>query len=201
MAEPVNSQSRTDPDAEAVRRVISGEKEAFETLVARYEVKIFNVCYRMLGSQEEARELTQDIFLKAFRKIKGFRGDSKFSTWLFQVAVNHCRNRLKYLKRRRYYDTDSTDEPIHGAQGEIERQLPDNARRPDVLSERAVMKRILHEAIQALSEDFRTAIILRDIQGLSYEEIAEVTGIPEGTVKSRIHRARMEHKERLKHIL
>ena len=163
----------------------------------RHQAKVFNLAFRFLNSKEEAEDLTQEIFLKVYRKIGGFRGDARFSTWIFQIAANHCRNRLKYLQRRGRGRHDSLDETRDEGDGVRQRQMPDLTKIPQDLVEREQIKQIVTTEISHLPEEYRTVIILRDIQGFSYEEIAKITGALEGTVKSRLHRARMELKDRL----
>jgi RNA polymerase sigma-70 factor, ECF subfamily len=196
-AEPVQTE-REDADLADVGAAAKGDPQAFERLVLKYQDKIFNLAYRLLASREEAEELTQEIFLKVYRQVRSFRGDSLFSTWLYQVASNHCKNRLKYLQRRKQGLHDSLDAPIQTEEGQVERSIPDNTKIPETLVAGKELQRLVSEKIATLPEDYRMVVVLRDIQGLSYEEIAEITGTVEGTVKSRLHRARMELKERLK---
>ena len=186
-----------DPDAEDVTGFRSGSESAFERLVAKYHTRVFNMAYRMLNRREEAEDLTQEIFLQVFRQGSSFRGDSLFSTWLFRVAVNSCHNRMKYLKRRRAQLHVSLDQPIETADGTIARTVPDSSSVPDEELARARLRRLCAEQIAELRDEHREIIVLRDIQGMSYEEIAEILHLAEGTVKSRLHRARMELKERL----
>jgi len=189
-----------EADRELVDRFLAGEKEAFEGLMLRYQAKIFNLSYRFMNDRQEAEELTQEVFFKVYRKLSGFRGDAKFSTWLFQVAVNHCRNRLKYLQRRKRQQHESLDQTLNTPEGEVQRQVPDETRIPEDLLQRRQTQQIVADKISTLPEEYRTVIVLRDIQGLSYEEIAQITGTVEGTVKSRLHRARNELRERLQFL-
>jgi RNA polymerase sigma-70 factor (ECF subfamily) len=186
-----------DPDAEDVAAFRGGDERAFARLVVKYQTRVFNVAYRMLNRREEAEELAQEIFLQVYRQGSSFRGDSLFSTWLFQVALNLCRNRLKYLKRRRAQLHDSLDQPIETSEGRIPRSIPDASHLPEDEVARAQLRRLCAEQIAELPDEYREIIILRDINGLSYEEIAEILSLAEGTVKSRLHRARMELRERL----
>jgi RNA polymerase sigma-70 factor, ECF subfamily len=192
---------KVDPDREPIDAFLNGNKEAFEHLVIKYQDRIFHLAYRFMNNREEAEELSQEIFVKVFRQLGKFRGEALFSTWLFQVATNHCKNRLKYLQRRKAALHDSINAPIRTEEGEVERSIPDDTRVPEDLVEREQIRRMVREKIAALPEDFRTVLIMRDIQGMSYEEIATALGTAEGTVKSRLHRARSELKERLKSVL
>jgi RNA polymerase sigma-70 factor (ECF subfamily) len=187
-----------DPDRAEIEAFRGGDVKAFERLVIKYQDRIYNLAYRMVHRREEAEELSQEIFLKTYRQLAGFRGDSLFSTWLFQVAANHCKNRLKYLQRRKTQLHDSLDAPIETEDGQVERTIPDFSRVPEDEVARAQIQRLVSGQIATLPEDYRMVIVLRDIQGMSYEEIAQVLHTAEGTVKSRLHRARMELKERLK---
>jgi RNA polymerase sigma-70 factor (ECF subfamily) len=187
-----------DPDRAEIAAFRGGDVKAFERLVIKYQDRIYNLAYRMVHRREEAEELAQEVFLKAYRQLGGFRGDSLFSTWLFQVAANHCKNRLKYLQRRKAHLHDSLDAPIETEDGQVERTIPDVSRVPEDEVARAQIQKLVSDQIATLPEDYRMVIVLRDIQGMSYEEIARVLNTAEGTVKSRLHRARMELKERLK---
>lgn len=197
-AEQKRATPRIDPDLSDIAAVQDGDGPAFERLVVKYQNRIFNLAFRMLNQREEAEELAQEIFLKVYRQLSSFRGDSLFSTWLYQVASNHCKNRIKYLQRRKQNLHDSIDKPIQTEEGQVERSIPDSSRVPEDLVDRKQIQNLVAEKIATLPENYREVVILRDIQGLSYEEIAKITGTAEGTVKSRLHRARQELKERLK---
>lgn len=174
-----------------------GDSESFERIVIAYQQRIFNLAYRLLGDKEEAEDLTQEVFLNVYKHLPSFRGDAQFSTWIYQVALNHCRNRFKYLKRRFHQSTESLDDPLQGGEGDLERELPDEADIPEEALHRRQVQRLVQRAVQLLRPDYREIIVLRDIQELSYQEISEVLGLPEGTIKSRLHRARWELKELL----
>lgn len=179
------------PDEELVRRAQGGDRFAFSQLVKRYQDRIYGLCMRWLGDPQVAEELAQDIFVAVFRSLGTFRGDARFSTWLHRVAVNHCKNRRLYRRRRAW----NRHEPLEGNRGPDERprQLSDD-RVPstDRGAEQRQAGRIVQEALAELEEDHRQVLILRDIQDLDYQEIAEILDLPRGTVKSRIHRARSQ---------
>jgi len=187
-------------DAQCIERFLAGDDRAFEELLFRYQRRIFNLALRFLRVPDEAEDVTQEIFVKVFRSLEGFRGDSKFSTWLYMVAANHCRNRIKYLKRRHYYDGESLDAPIDDDDGP-RRQYAANDPDPAELVSAERTRIAVRKAIDRLNDDHREAIVLCDLQGLSYEEIAEITGQAVGTVKSRIHRARSELAKMLKPLV
>ncbi|OGP58915.1 MAG: hypothetical protein A2V67_20740 [Deltaproteobacteria bacterium RBG_13_61_14] len=180
-----------------IREFLKGNQSSFNRLVLKYQNKIFNLCYRMLGDQAEAEDVAQDVFVTLFRSVKTFRGDSLFSTWVFRITVNHCKNRLKYLTRRNYFRTQSLDQPLPTEEGEVTPDVEDDGETPEEILVTSEIQDLIQRKIGELDEEHRTAIVLRDIQGLSYQEIADILHLKEGTVKSRIHRARLELKEKL----
>lgn len=177
-----------------------GDAESFERIVLAYQQKVFNLAYRLLGEREEAEDLTQEVFINVYRHLSKFRGQSQFSTWIYQVTMNHCRNRLKYLKRRYHHATESLDDPLHTSEGEIDRDLPDEGDVPDDVLYRQQVQWLVQVALGRLREDYREVVVLRDIQDLSYQEMTEVLGLPEGTIKSRLHRARLELRGTLRRL-
>ncbi len=187
----------SDPDQKLIQRFLSGEEGAFNQLVLNYQNRVYGLCYQLLGSLDEAEEVAQEVFLTVYRSLKDFRGESRFSTWLYRVTVNHCKNRMKYLGRRGYYQSDSLEEPVETEKGEISRQLADEAQDPLEHLEQKEIQILVRKKIMDLAEDHRVVILLRDLEGLSYQEIARILELKEGTVKSRIHRARAELKSLL----
>jgi RNA polymerase sigma-70 factor (ECF subfamily) len=185
-------------DAESVDRFLQGDPHAFEELVRRHQRRVYNLALRFLRSPDEAQEMTQEIFVKLYRSLKGFRGEAKFSTWLYLVAVNHCKNRLKFLNRRHYFTSDPLDPPDDPDERGPRQQFAAADPDPEQQMMSADTQRAVRRAIDELSDDHRLAIVLRDLQGLSYEEVAEATGETVGTVKSRIHRARLELARKLR---
>ncbi|HEX3694260.1 MAG TPA: sigma-70 family RNA polymerase sigma factor [Polyangia bacterium] len=180
-----------------IGRLKARDEQAFNEIVGRYGDKVFSLVYRMIGSRPEAEDIAQEVFVTVFKTIDGFRGESKFSTWLLRIAANQCKNRIKYLARRpvgaaafdETVDSDGDAALPAPAQGHIDA--------PDVLMEAAEMESLTQAAIAELDEDHRLLIVLRDVEELSYQEIGEITGLAEGTIKSRLHRARMSIKEHL----
>jgi RNA polymerase sigma-70 factor, ECF subfamily len=179
-------------DEEAfVRRLQARDEKAFNELVVTYERRVFALVFRMLGRREEAEDLAQEVFVQVFKAIDQFRGDSKLSTWIYRIAVNLCKNRTKYLARRHAGSEDDVDAmadraPLSTAKG----VSVGDVGRPDELVEGMQLEVVVKRAIAQIDTDFRQVLILRDVEDMSYEEIAAVTGLAEGTVKSRIHRAR-----------
>lgn len=190
----------SDDDRGVVRQAVKGNREAFDILVEKYYKKIYNLAYRFVGDAEEANDLAQEIFTAAYQNLKKFRGDAKFSTWLFQIATNRGKNRFKYLKRRGYFagrgQQESDDE-----RDSSQRAIPDYSTNPETLLAGKQIQKIVQDAIDDLDPDHKEIVILRDIEGFSYDEIAQMLNLPEGTTKSRLHRARMVVKEKLKKAL
>ena len=186
-----------------LRRLRDRDEAAFREMVEEYQDQVFSLLYRMLGSRAEAEDIAQEVFVTVFKSIDQFRGESKFSTWLYRIAANHSKNRIKYLSRR--YDR-ATSEYDEAAERDVNAQRGEGIGQariasPDAALEGAELERTVQAAIHDLDEDHRLVIVLRDIEELSYEEIAEIAGLPEGTVKSRIHRARVALKEKLAHYV
>jgi RNA polymerase sigma-70 factor, ECF subfamily len=181
-----------------VQSLKAHDAHAFEQLITRFKTPIFNLLYRMTGVREEAEDLAQEVFITVYRKIDLFRGESPLATWIYRIAYNLCMNRRKYLGRRRDRDRQVFDEAAE--RGIVESGTMSTSAqvsRPDELAEGHQMERLIQEAITALDEEQRVILVLRDVQGMSYESISDITGLPAGTVKSRLHRARMALKERL----
>lgn len=181
-----------------VRRLLARDERAFRELMDEYRDRVFSLVLRMIGNRSEAEDLAQEVFVTVFKSIDQFRGDAKLSTWLYRIAANTCKNRMKYLNRRSYSKTDALDPTTEGAEVEAGGQpLAARVPTPDRMLEGQQLDAIVQEAIATLDEDHKLLVVLRDMQDLSYEEICEVTGLNEGTVKSRLHRARMALKEKL----
>ncbi len=185
---PVTGESETVMSEERLLlvRLRRGEPDAFETLVRTYQDRLFDFCVRMLGDREEANDLVQDVFVSAHQNLSRFREDAKLSTWLFRIGKNHCINRLKYLKRRGRGRSEEYGEQSESALVEHLGAAPG----PDAALESAREQARVQWAISQLEPDARMLVALRDIEGLSYEEIVDITELPLGTVKSRLHRAR-----------
>jgi RNA polymerase sigma-70 factor (ECF subfamily) len=190
----------TELERSLVRRLRDRDERAFRELIQEHRDRVFNITYRMLGNRAEAEDVSQEVFITVFKTIDSFREESKFSTWLYRVTVNHCKNRIKYLARRHDRDRDELDETSQGANGAIMGQ-PVRQAQPDRALQGVQMEKILQDAIEGLDEEQRIVVVLRDVEDLSIEEICEITGLPDGTVKSRLHRARLVLRKRLqKHV-
>jgi len=179
-----------------LRRLRDRDERAFRELVEAHRDRVFNITFRMLGNRAEAEDVAQEVFIAVFKTIETFREESKFSTWLFRIAVNHCKNRIKYLARRHDRDREEIDDSTHtaGVNGTIGAPMPSS---PQKALESAQMEKLMQEAIASLDEDQRIVVVLRDVEDLSIEEICKITDLPDGTVKSRLHRARLVLRKRL----
>jgi RNA polymerase sigma-70 factor (ECF subfamily) len=174
-----------------IERLVRRDERAFNELVNIYEARVYRLVLRMLGRRDEAEDMAQEVFVQIFKAVGEFRGDSKLSTWIYRISVNLCKNRMKYLGRRH---TDAQDElePMaeRGALNNAKGVTFGDIARPDQVVEGYELEEILHASLATLAPDFREVLVLRDVEDLSYEEICEITGLPDGTVKSRLHRAR-----------
>jgi RNA polymerase sigma-70 factor (ECF subfamily) len=169
-----------------------GSNAGFEQLVSTYQARIYQICLRMLNDDAEAQEMTQETFLKIYQAIDRFRGDSALNTWICKIAINLSKNRIVYLKKRNGQKTFS----IQQMEGDTwEKQVRQDQKQSDLnpleVLEQHAQKEILSKAIYLLEEELRRILILREIEELSYEEIAEIQNLPIGTVRSRLHRARV----------
>jgi len=197
--EPVDAQSRTigDDDAGFVARCQRGETDAFAFLVRRHQKKMLNIAYRMIGDYDEACDVVQEAFLSAWRAIGKFRGDARFSTWLCGIVLNHARSRLAQQAARSRGEGPSLDDPATSAE---DRFLNETCcREASVIEQIEKRERDakVQECINALEGEQREVLVLRDIQGFSYEEIGAMLKLPAGTVKSRLFRARTVLKDGL----
>ena len=180
-----------------VQQAQAGDMAAFDELVMMFRVPMFNLAYRMVNNREDADELTQEIFLKLYKSIGRFEGRSKFSTWLYAVAANTCRSGLRKLKRISSMEVVRLDDDREGYEGAGKYDPPDSGDLPSTALEREEVKTKITELITELPEDFRMVIVMRDIQGMAYEEMAEALSCSVGTIKSRLSRGRARLKEKL----
>jgi len=199
--EQVASATSVEPrvqDGQFIERLKRGESEAFETLVSERSGEIYGLLYRMTENAEEARDLTQETFLRAFQSIRSFRGDSDLRTWIYRIAINQARNRWRWWRRRRRDSTvsiDSTDE--NGKPALVATLKAENVQSPEQDTLAHERERILRNALKGLRRVYRETVILRDIEGFAYEEIAVALDISVGTVKSRLARGRQELRSKL----
>ena len=184
-------------DQELVRRVQQGDKKAFDTLVIKYQQRIAKLISRYVRDQDEVLDVAQEAFIKAYRALPRFRGDSAFYTWLYRIAINTAKNYLVAQGRRPPATDVDAEEAVYVEGGA---RLSDRDT-PEQLVQRDEVERVIFDTIDALPEELRTAITLREMEGLSYEEIAETMDCPIGTVRSRIFRAREAIETKLKPLL
>jgi RNA polymerase sigma-70 factor (ECF subfamily) len=187
----------TISDSELVRKVQEGQRSAFDVLVRRYQHKVYNLVLRYIRDAMEAEDVTQEALIKAFRALPGFRGESAFYTWLYRIAINTAKNRLSAAKRKKLERLPEDDEGADMAF--IDSKLRDEASPERVLLSEEIQQTV-DSAMQDLPEELRTAIVMRELDGLSYEEIAQAMACPVGTVRSRIFRAREAIDKRLRPI-
>lgn len=184
-----------DPDRVLLERARGGDMEAFGELIQRHESRVYGVVCQYVRDEEEARDLTREVFYKAFKSLSRFRGNSRFSSWICRIAINRS---IDHLRRTKNVRMESLDAPIEtDGGGEVGRELPDRDLSPEEQVTQDELATRIREAVDQLSPKLRTVTILREYQGLSIEEIAEVLNVSSGTVKSRIFRAR----ERLRSAL
>ena len=190
-----------EDDAALVRAVQNGNRKAFDALVIRHKDRVFNMCYRFLGDFQDANDSAQETFLKAFRSIHRFRFEAAFTTWLYRIVVNTCKNRLNSSEYRIRARTVRLDTPVSHEAGAASLELRDNGDSPGNHIERQERMRRIQEAIDTLPPDQKTVVTLRDIQNFSYDEIASMTDLNLGTVKSKLSRARLDLRKKLRGLL
>ncbi len=212
MADETNSQidlsytggaagTEADEDSALVALCQSGDLAAFETLVRKHQKRMFNIAFRMTNDYDEACEVVQDTFVSAYKNIRAFRGDSKFTTWLTAIVVNLSKNRLKQMSSRGGHEAFSLDAPVRTDDGELTIDPP--SKEPSVLDrlEQQDIRLRVQDCIRTLEPDFREILVLRDMQDCSYEEIGSILRMRAGTVKSRLFRAREAIKECLEKVM
>ncbi len=185
-------------EASLLDRAQAGDLAAFDELVRRHQREVFAVALRMLGDRDEAEDVAQDAFVRAYQALGSFRREAKVSTWLVSITINLCRNRRRWWARRRRVIVASVDDPIETPEGSLAHEVADPAPTPATAAQRQEQSERLMTLLQKLDASSRAVIILRDVQGDSYEEIAEALHLRVGTVKSRLSRARLQLRAMLK---
>ena len=189
---------RLQIEAQFIERLKRGDAAAFETLVNERSSEIYGLLYRLTESSEEARDLTQETFLRAFQSISHFRGESDLRTWIYRIAINQARNRWRWWRRRRRDVTISIDAPAKNGQPSLIGTLKsDNGNNPERETLAHERERALRRALSSVKRVYREAVVMRDIEGFAYEEIAVALDISVGTVKSRLARGRQELRRKL----
>lgn len=175
-----------EEEAAVIKRILEGDINAFELLMTAYEKNVYNLALRMCSNPEDAADMTQEAFIKAYNSLPSFRGDSKFSVWLYRIVSNVCLDFLRKQKRRPSVSLSLEDESGES----VELQIPDESASPHKLLEQKLSREAVRRGLNELPPEHRQILILRELQGLSYDEISESLGLESGTVKSRIFRAR-----------
>ncbi len=195
-----NSADTPREDTILIEAFQKGDKVAFDKLVLKHTKRVFNLCFRLLGDYEEANDSAQETFIRVYRALRKFRFEAAFSTWLYRIAVNTCKNKLKSAAYRQKKRTVSWDNPISSHSPTV-LEVQEESQSPAIELEKKERMRVIQEAINALPPEHKEVVTLRDIEGLSYEEIAEITGLSLGTVKSRLARARSDLRKRLRSVI
>ena len=190
-----------EEDTALLQGLRTGEETAYETLIQRFEQPIFNIISRLLDDPADAADVVQEVFLKVFRNVASFRGESSIKTWIYRIAVNEARNQRRWFSRHRRQEVNlETGEPgdlYQGGQHSYQNFLPDPGRSPFEVTLDHETQSLIENALAQVNPKFRAALVLREIEGMSYEEIAEILEISLGTVKSRILRGREALKKHL----
>jgi RNA polymerase sigma-70 factor, ECF subfamily len=197
----IEARHRDGDEDEVILACQSGDVQAFGFLVNRYQKQMFNIAFRMTGSYEEACEVVQEAFLSAYRSIKKYRAEAKFSTWLYSITVNQTRSRLQEMRDHDFHEGVSIDDPPgDDADSPVKQYSSDDLGVAEQVEQKELKEKV-QECIDALDEEHREVVVLRDIQGFSYDEIAHMLKVPDGTVKSRLFRARLLLKDSLGKVL
>ena len=188
----VKTDRESIPDKDLLSAVIEGDLDSFDVLVDRYKNRLMNFVFRFVKDYDVSEDIVQETFLRVFRKRRDYKAIANFSTWIFTIAGNLAKSELRRRKRWRFLSIDAANE------GEKSFELPDTGRKPDRNAAIRMFDESIQEAIDSLKDKYKEALILRDIEGLSYQQIAEIMEVPVGTVKSRVNRARMKLQKKLK---
>jgi len=191
-AELMKVNSGSIPDKDILVDLVNGDSEAFSMLVDRYKNRLLNFVYRFVKDYDVAEDIVQETFLRVFRKRRDYKAIANFSTWIFTIAGNLAKSELRRRKRWRFLSIDATDEE------EKSFEIQDPGMRPDRVTAVRMLNESVQDSIDTLQSKYKEALILRDIEGMSYQQIAEVAGVPVGTVKSRVNRARLKLQKKLK---
>lgn len=185
-------------DRELVNRFKNGDQDAFDMLVERYSQRAYQIAYGVLRNQQDAEEVAQDVFVRIHKALPKFRGDAEFTTWMYRIAVNLARNKYRWKRVRGYKREFSIDTPIENEEGGTTKfELPEEGMTPDEQAQINEFQQRVEEELYQLPELYREALVLRNVEDMSYEQIADVLGCKLGTIKSRIARAREELRRRL----
>lgn len=195
MIEAEGGNAVSDLEKLLVKKSKAGDIDSFELLISSYDRKAYNIAFRMMGNEEDAKDMAQEAMLRVYRSIKDFKEQSSFSTWLYRIVTNVC---LDELRRRKKEKTVSLDNTIETDSGEMRLEICSDRETPEDAYERLEQRQLIADAIKQLNEEYRSVIILRDVQGFSYEEMSFMLDCSLGTIKSRINRARNALKDKLR---
>jgi RNA polymerase sigma-70 factor (ECF subfamily) len=205
VVEPPPLDANDARDRRLVRRARNGDGRAFEELVQQYQHRIFGLTLRMIGNRQEAEDLAQEVFITVHRALASYRGEGRFYTWLYRIATNTCKNRIKYLRGRNFHRSVPVEETPEAqapaADGGPAVALQSQIAGPEQMAEGSRLEAAIQAELAQLEPEHRLLIVLRDVQGMSYQDILRITGLQEGTLKSRLHRARLALKDRLRPYL
>jgi RNA polymerase sigma-70 factor, ECF subfamily len=190
-----------DEDLEYVIRCQNGETDAFEVLVERHQKQMLNIAFRMTGDYNEACDVTQEAFIAAYKSIRKFKAEAKFSTWLYRIVINHSKNRLKQMRHTAKSGNISMDDPLEAKSEKLLNPSLVNGANPGTQMEKREREIHVQRCITSLDHEYKEVLVLRDIRGFSYEEIRDILKVPDGTVKSRLSRARNALKDCLAKVI
>ncbi|MBW2095235.1 MAG: sigma-70 family RNA polymerase sigma factor [Deltaproteobacteria bacterium] len=195
------SEKDNERDMQWVRDFKAGDRSAFDKIMLKHKDRVFSLCYRFLGDFQEANDSAQETFVKVFTSLKRFRAESSFSTWLYRIAANTCKNRLKSSPFKHRKRMVPLHDPVNGKSNNPGANIRDEGPTPNgaLLAKEKMM--LIQEGIDSLPEGQKSVIILRDVEGLSYDEVSTITGYPLGTVKSKLARARLALRDRLRGVI
>ena len=184
-----------DDETQLVKRAQDGDRDAFQELVERYQRKVYSICYGMLKDEQDSKDVSQEVFIKVFRYLENFNRNSSFYTWLYRITVNKCIDYIRKRDRRSEVDYDDTIQRDQEVEGDDNIMPSSLGIKPDKVYGRKELREKMLEALETLSEKHRTILILREVEGLAYEEMADVLDISKGTVMSRLYHARQYFQE------
>lgn len=190
-----------DEDLEYVMLCQNGDTDAFAVLVERHQKQMLNIAFRMTGDYNEACDVTQEAFIAAYKSIRKFKAEAKFSTWLYRIVINHSKNRLKQMRHSATSGNISIDDPVEAKSERLLNPSLVNGANPGTQMEKREREAQVQRCITSLDHEYREVLVLRDIQGFSYDEIRDILKIPDGTVKSRLSRARNALKDCLAKVI
>ena len=201
MNQPKNTIPSPDPDLEALEAFRAGDAGAFDDLVRRHQTRVFRLSRRLLGDADAALDAAQEAFVKAWRALPRFKGEARFSTWLTRITINQCRNELRKRGTVKHTRPLSLDDNVPGTDVRRSDSLQGSGPEPWAEARGQEVSDAFHEALATLDPEAREILVLKEVEALSYEDMAAVLDVPTGTIRSRLHRARAELRRRMEHVL